>query len=74
MSSMIKDHEVWEKYQQIWDVIRNKLGNEFHSEPIYEEKYWKTKIKEFNGMIKTNFLGNNIPKGERWKKYKCLVS
>ena len=59
---MMKDHEVWEKYQQIWDVIRNKLGHKFHSEPIYEEKYLKTKIREFNGMRKTNFLGNNIPK------------
>ena len=62
MSSMMKDDEVWEKYQQIWGVIRNKLGNKFHSESIYEEKYLKTKIREFNGVIKTNFLGNNIPK------------
>ena len=59
---MMKDDEVWEKYQQIWGVIRNKLGNKFHSESIYEEKYLKTKIREFNGVIKTNFLGNNIPK------------
>ena len=59
---MMKDDEVWEKYQPIWGVIRNKLGNKFHSESIYEEKYLKTKIREFNGVIKTNFLGNNIPK------------
>ena len=36
---------------------KNKLGNKFHSEPIYEGKYLKTKIREFNGVIKTNFLG-----------------
>ena len=41
---------------------KNKLGNKFHSEPIYEGKYLKTKIREFNGVIKTNFLGNSIPK------------
>ena len=33
----IKDHEVWEKYEQIWDVIKNKLGIKFHSKPIYEK-------------------------------------
>ena len=28
----------------------------------YDEKYIKGKVKEFNGAIKTNFLGNKIPK------------
>ena len=26
MSFLIKDDEVWEKYQKIWDVIKNKLN------------------------------------------------
>ena len=38
MSFLIKDDEVWEKYEQIWDVIKNKLGIKFHSKPIYEQK------------------------------------
>ena len=38
MSFLIKDDEVWEKYEHIWDVIKNKLGIKFHSEPIYEQK------------------------------------
>ena len=38
MSFLIKDGEVWEKYEQIWDVIKNKLGIKFHSEPIYKQK------------------------------------
>ena len=58
MSFLIKDDETWEKYKQIWDVIKNKLGVKFHSEPIYEQKYLKAKIKEFDRMIKTTFLGN----------------
>ena len=29
MSFFIKDDEVWEKYEQIWDAIRNKLGIKF---------------------------------------------
>ena len=57
-SLLIKDDEVWEKYEQIWDAIKNKLGIKFHSEPIYEQKYLKAKVTEFDGVIKTNFLGN----------------
>ena len=62
MSFLIKDEEVGEKYEQIWDVIKNKLKIKFHSEPVYEYKYLKTKVKEYDGMIKSNFLGNDIPK------------
>ena len=28
---------MWEKYEDIWDVIKTKLGIKFHSEPIYEK-------------------------------------
>ena len=57
MSFLIKDDEVWDKYDKIWDVIKNKLNIKFHSEPVYEYKYLKTKVREFDGVIKTNFLG-----------------
>ena len=60
-----------EKYEQIWDVIENKLVIKFHSEPIYEEKYLKAKVREFDGVIKTNFLDNDIPKGNMY--YTCTA-
>ena len=59
---MIKDEEVEEKYGQIWDVIKNKIGIKFHSEPVYEYKYLKAKVREYDGVIKTIFLSNDIPK------------
>ena len=62
MSFLIKDDEVWDKYDKIWDVIKNKLNIKFHSEPVYEYKYLKAKVREFDGVIKTNFLGNDVPK------------
>ena len=37
MPFLIKDDKVWEKYEQIWDLIKNKLGIKFHSEPIYKK-------------------------------------
>ena len=50
------------KYEDIWNVIKNKLNIKFHSEPIYENKYLKAKVREFNGDIKTNFLNNGLQK------------
>ena len=38
MSFLIKNVEVWEKYEEIWDVIQNKLDIKFHTEPIHEKK------------------------------------
>ena len=61
MSFLIKNSEVQEKYEEIWDVIKNKLNIKFHSQPNYENKYLKTKVREFNVSIKTNFLDNNVP-------------
>ena len=62
---------MWEKYDKIWDVIQNKLGIKFHSKPIYEQKYLKAKVREFDGVIKTNILGNDMPKENM--HYTCIA-
>ena len=41
VSFLIKDDEVWGKYEEIWDLIKNKLGIKFHSKPVYEKNTWK---------------------------------
>ena len=41
----IKDDEVWDRYDKIWDVFKNKLNIKFHSEPVYEYKYLKAKVR-----------------------------
>ena len=71
MSFFIKDDGVWEKYKKIWDVIKNKLSIKFHSKPIYDQKYLKAKVREFDGVIKTNFLGNEVPKENM--HYTCIA-
>ena len=60
MSFLIKDNEAGGKYEEIQDVIKNKLSIKFHSEPIYKQKYLKAKVREFDGLIKTNFWGNDM--------------
>ena len=42
--------------------IKKTLNIRFHSMPVYDEKCIKAKVREFNGVIKTNFLGDEIPK------------
>ena len=67
----IKDDEVWDEYDEIWDTIKNKLGIKFHCEPVFEYRYLKAKVREFDGVIKTNFLGNDIPKENM--HYTCIA-
>ena len=56
MSFLIKDDEVWEKYEQIWDVIKNKLKIKFHSLPVCDKKYLKSKVRECDGMIQNKLF------------------
>ena len=38
---------------------------------VYDEKYTKVKVREFNGVIETNILGNKIPK--ETMHYTCIA-
>ena len=71
MSSLIKDDKAWDKYDKIWDAIKDKLGIKFDSEPVYEYKYLKAKVGEFDGVIKANFLNNGMPKENMC--YSCIA-
>ena len=71
ISFLNKDDEVWDKYDKIRDVIQDKQGINFHSEPIYEYRYLKAKIREFDGVIKTIFFGDDIPKENM--HYTCIA-
>ena len=48
-----------------------RISFKFHSDPIYKQKYLKAKVREFNGVIKTNFLGNDMPKENM--HYTCIA-
>ena len=38
------------------------LKIKFHSLPVYDKKYLKTKVREYDGMVKTNFSVNGMLK------------
>ena len=71
MSFVIKDDDVLDKYNEIWDKIKETLSIKFHSTPAFDEKNIKAKVRELNGAIKTNFLGDEVPKEN--KHYTCIA-
>ena len=62
MSFMVKDDNMLGKCNKIWGRIKEKLSTEFDSMPVYDETYIKAEVREFDGKIKTNFLGDEVPK------------
>ena len=60
-SFKIEDDEVYIKYSSIFNKIKELLDMKLHSEPIYNDKYIKTKVKTFSEVIKTLFSGDEIP-------------
>ena len=58
----MKDDKLLEKYNEIWEKVKISPKKEFDSEPVYNEKHLKAKIKSHNGKINTNFHNNKIPK------------
>ena len=71
MYFIIKDDSVLEKYSKIWDKIKKKVNIKFHRILVYDETYIKAKIREFDGKIKTNFLGDEVPKENM--HYTCIT-
>ena len=65
MSFEIKYDDLLDKYDEIWEKIKTNLNTKFHNMLVHDEKYIKAKIREFNGVIKTNFLGDT--------KIKCAL-
>ena len=59
MSFFVRN-DVLDKYNKIWGKIKEKLNIKFHSKPVYDETYIKVKVREFDCVIKTNVLCNEV--------------
>ena len=70
-SFIVKDDDMLDKYNEIWDRIKEKLNIKFHSMPVYDQTYIKAKVREFDGVIKTNFLGDGVTKENM--HYTCIA-
>ena len=60
--SFVTDREkVYEKYSEVWEVIRNFLKMDFTVNPVRDDIYLVAKLKIFNKINKTTFTNNAIP-------------
>ena len=62
MSFKIEDEGVHLKYIEIWNKIKSTHNVKFHSQPILDDNYIKSKVKTFNNSVNTLFSGDKIPK------------
>ena len=58
MSFVTDDEKVCEKYNEIWEVIRNLLKIDFTVNPVRNDIYLVAKLKIFNKINKTTFTNN----------------
>ena len=71
ISFKIEDDEMYLKYNEIWNKIKELLnGVKLSSDVIYDDHYIKTKVKTFSEVIKTMFDRDKIP--EERIEYTCV--
>ena len=69
MSFVTDDEKVYEKYDEIWNVVKGLLKLKFTASPIRNDKYILAKLKIFKKKNLTTF--NNIVPIEK-KHYICI--
>ena len=71
MSFVTDDEKIYEKYNEIWEVIRNLLKIDFTVNPVRDDIYLVAKLKIFNKINRTTFNNNNYIPMER-NHYICI--
>ena len=71
MSFVTDDEKVYEKYDEIWNVVKGLLKLKFTVSPIRDDKYILAKLKIFRKKNITTFNNNNIVPIEK-NNYICI--
>ena len=61
VSFVTDDEKIYEKYHEIWEVIRNLLKIDFTVNPVRDDIYLVAKLKIFDRINRTIFNNNSIP-------------
>ena len=61
MSFVTHDEKVYEKYDEIWNVVKGLLKLKFAASPIRNDKYILAKLKIFKKKNLTTFNNNIVP-------------
>ena len=59
MTFVTDNEKVYDKYNEIWEVIRKLLKVKFTVNPVRDDKYLVAKLKIFNKIKRTTFNNNN---------------
>ena len=59
LSFVTDDEKIYEKYNEIWEVVRNLLKIDFTVNPVRDDIYLVAKLKMFNKINRTTFNNNN---------------
>ena len=70
MSFVTDDEKVYEKYDEIWNVVKGLLKLKFVASPIRNDKYILAKLKIFKKKNLTTFNNNIVPTEKN--HYICL--
>ena len=62
--------EVYEKYNEVWNIVKKLLKLKFAVSPIRDDKYIIAKLKIFKNVNITTFTNNVIP--EKNTHYTCI--
>ena len=71
MSFVADNEKVYEKYDEIWNVVKSLLKLKFAASPIRNDKYILAKLKIFRKKNLTTFNNNNIVPTEK-NNYICF--
>ena len=70
MSFVTDDKEVYEKYNEIWEVVRKLLKLKYFVSPIRNYKYIISKLKIFKKINRTTLTDNVVP--DENTHYNCI--
>ena len=70
MSFVTDDKELYEKYNEIWNVVKKLLKLKFTVNPVRDDRYILTKLKIFKKINVTTFTNNVVP--EEKNHYICI--
>ena len=72
MSFVMDDEKVYDKYNEIWEVIRKLLKAKFTVYPVRDDRYLVAKFKIFNKVNRTTFNNNNDFTPLERQHYNCI--
>ena len=71
MSFVTDDEKIYERYNEIWEVIKKFLKVDFTVSPVRDDKYLVAKLEIFDRKCRTTFNNNNSIPIER-NHYICI--